>query len=125
MLGAAKQACDGSRGGRRARAAAAALSLSLLLSACCTVKQSIPLDCVPKSVTVYVDGEALGEVPTELLLRSDAPHTLFFSGGGFEKRSVILDSQETQDGHALEPAEPCRELRFEPVGKSLEFEVEE
>lgn len=116
---------ESSLGGRRAIAAGASIALSLSVSACCTVRQSIPLDCVPKSVTVYVDGEALDEVPAELRLRGDEPHTLFFSGGGFEKRSVILDSRETEDGHSLEPAEPCRELRFEPIGKSVEFEVEE
>ncbi len=109
----------------RAAAGAGPLAAALLLQACCAAKQPIPLDCVPRTVTVFVDGERLEEAPRELELRSDEPHTLFFSGGGYEKRSLILDSRETEDGHRLDPSEPCRELRFEPVEKSVEFEVDE
>jgi hypothetical protein len=76
-------------------------------------------------VTVFVDGERLDEVPAELRLRRDRAHTLFFSGGGFEKRSLILASRETEEGPRLEPADPCVELQFEPVEKEVEFRVQE
>jgi hypothetical protein len=121
---------------RRASVAAAAIArcsfrrsalaaIALALASGCATQQTIPLACAPKSVTIFVDGERLDEVPSELRLRSDRAHTLFFSGGGFEKRSLILESRETEDGARLEPADPCRELRFEPVGKDVEFRVQE
>jgi hypothetical protein len=102
--------------------------LALLLAgsaAACAPRQRIPLGCIPKDVTVYVDGEALEPTPSELVLRSDRPHTVFVKGEGYEPEMIVLESAERDGEHRLTPADVCLQPRFVGVRRELEVEVEE
>ncbi len=94
----------------------------------CAPRQRVPIDpeCSPQELTVYVDGEALDEVPTELTLRSDEPHKIFFKAPGHQPQLVVLDPQRLEDGRiGLQPDEICVELVPVAVGRELEIEIEE
>jgi hypothetical protein len=103
----------------------ASLALAAALAAFgCAPRQTIPLDCVPREMTIYVDGEALEQVPPSLALRTDADHKIMFKGGGYETRFIALATRESEEGDELAPADICTELRFVKVKKELEIEVE-
>jgi hypothetical protein len=106
----------------------AALLLPAALAAGCAARQRVPLDpaCTPKEVTLYVDGEALDEVPRELVLSRDRPHKLYFKGPGYRPQLVILDPQELEDGRTgFAPGELCVELVPVALDRRLEVGVEE
>jgi len=95
------------------------------LAAACAHKQTIPLDCIPKEVVVYVDGERLDELPSELDLRSDEPHTVFVKGPGIEPKLVVLTSEELEGRSWLSPSSICVQPRLLEVRRELEFEIDE
>ncbi|MCH2169829.1 hypothetical protein MK489_03510 [Myxococcota bacterium] len=64
------------------------------------------------------------EVPPVLELRSDQPHTLFFKGGGYETRMLVLETQTHEGRPKLSPSDPCREMRFVERNRNLEIEIE-
>lgn len=100
------------------------LVLVALFSPSCATKQTIPLDCVPKDVTIYVDKKPLDSVPNEIELRTDRPHTLFFRGEGYDPAMVVLDSVSGEHGPALAPSDVCVELHFVKRAQELEIEIE-
>jgi hypothetical protein len=97
--------------------------LPLALCAGCTTMQTFPLDCVPRQVTIYVDGEQLDEIPDQLELRADQPHVVFFKGGGVEPRMIVLDTLAVDGGARLTPESVCLEPVFSPVERRLELEI--
>ena len=90
----------------------------------CAPKQTIPLDCVPKNVTLFVDKRRLEEIPDKLLLRADEPPVLYFKEGGYRPAQVILDTEDTDRGPRLTPADICVEVQFVEVRRKLDLEVE-
>jgi len=119
-----------------ARCAGAALAAALLGLACAP-KQRIPLDCVPRGVEIFVDEEALAGYPIWVELRADEAHKIKFRGPGYEPVLVVLDPVESEEGSQLRVLELgraaaeypvdelCARLRFVPVHKELEVELEE
>lgn len=102
-----------------------ALFISLaLFAAGCAAKQTIPLDCVPKDVTIYVDKKPLESVPNEIDLRADRPHTLFFRGEGYEPTMLVLESVDSGQGPTLTPGNVCVELNFVERNRDVEIEIE-
>ena len=91
----------------------------------CAAKQKIPLDCIPEEVVVYVDGERLDELPPELDLRSDEPHTIFLKGPGIEPELIVLTSEEVKGVSGLSPASICVHPRLKEVRRKLKFEIEQ
>lgn len=114
---------DETRALRRARGLA--IVPLAALAAACAPKQTYPLDCVPRQVTIYVDGEKLDELPDQLELRTDGPHVVFFRGGGVEPRMVVLDSEERDGKQRLAPESVCLEPVFSPVERRLELEIDD
>ena len=110
-------------GDRKTTASTLLLGCALLAGGCAS-KQRIPLECVPKDVTIYVDKKQLDSVPDELELRTDEPHTLFFKRKGYESKLVVLDSQDTDVGPVLSPMDVCVELHFIEQSRNVQFEVE-
>lgn len=110
---------------RRLRERELLLLVTLCFAAACAPKQKITLDCIPKEVVVYVDGERLDELPTELDLRSDAPHTVFVKGPGIEPKLVVLTSEELEGRSWLSPSSICVQPRLLEVRRELEFAIEE
>ncbi len=100
------------------------IALALLVVGACAHKQTIPLDCVPKDVTIYVDKKALDQVPEELELRVDEPHTLYFKREGYEPAMVVLEPKENETGPGLAPADVCVELHFVERSREVQIEVE-
>jgi hypothetical protein len=94
------------------------------VSAGCAPKQKIPLDCVPREVDVYVDGERLDEIPAELTLRSDQPHTVFVKGPGIEPELVVLEHEEVEGRWLLSPPTLCVQPRLLEVRRELEIEID-
>jgi len=90
----------------------------------CAPKQRIPLDCVPREVVLYVDGERLDEIPDELRLRSDEPHTVFVKGEAIEPELVVLSNDEVDGRWLLSPAKVCFQPRLREVRRELEIEIE-
>ncbi len=96
-----------------------------LLGLGCAGKQKIPLDCVPSGVVVFVDGRELENVPSELELRRDRHHTLFFKGPGYRSEMVVIESRELDGVQQLSPSELCVEPVFVGAGREIELEAEE
>ena len=90
----------------------------------CAAKQKIAIGCVPEEVAIYVDGERLDELPDELDLRSDRPHTLFFKGEGYAPELVVLNSEEIDGKARLSPGEVCVKPRYLNVRRELEMAIE-
>jgi hypothetical protein len=102
----------------------AGLLLGLLALSACATRQKVSLECVPREVTVYVDGRALEETPDEIELSRDEPHTVFFKGGGYQPQMVVLESAEVDGRQRLEPSEPCAEVVFVKMRPELQIEVD-
>ena len=73
------------------------LVLVLLFAGGCAAKQRVALDCVPHEVSVYVDGRRLEGSADSVELRADRPHTVFFKGGDYEPRMIVLEPHEVGD----------------------------
>jgi hypothetical protein len=97
-----------------------------LWTAACAPKQRIPLDVAPRPATLYVDGEALESIPSELELRCDRAHVLFFKSDGHRPERVVLESVEVEGKPRLQPAEV--HVRLSPAargGRTLSVEPAE
>lgn len=90
----------------------------------CAPKQRIALDCVPEEVVVYVDGERLEEMPSELDLRSDQPHTLYFKGPAIAPELIVLESDEVSGKARLSPENVCVKPRYRMVNRELELQID-
>lgn len=110
--------------GWSARGVAASAGALVVAAAGCASTQQIPLDCVPEPITLYVDGEALEEIPESLELRRDQPHTLFFKGPGYQSELVVLRSEEKEGEPWLTPSELCVRPVLIGVERRIEVEVE-
>lgn len=112
------------------RVASVGVSLCTLgfLGLACAPHQWVPVDVEPPSATVYLDGEALEDLPEELKLRSDRDHTFLVKSPGHRGELVVLRSVEQDGDSVLEPegvqvrlvptAARGRELIIEPVPES-------
>jgi hypothetical protein len=119
-----------------ARCARAALAVALL-GLGCAPRQRVPLDCVPRGVEIFVDEEVLAGYPIWVELRADEAHKIKFRGPGYEPVLVVLAPRESEEGSQLRVIELgrasaeypvdelCARLRFLPVHKELEVELEE
>ncbi|MFQ5418263.1 MAG: hypothetical protein ACE5FL_14655 [Myxococcota bacterium] len=90
----------------------------------CAAKQKIALDCIPDSGAIFVDGQRLDEVPSELVLRSDRPHTVYYKGAGAVPELVVLKSEEVDGDTRLAPAEICIRPRRLRAGQELTVEID-
>ena len=100
------------------------LGLVLLVGTGCAAKQRVSLDCVPHEVSVYVDGRRLDGSPDSVELRADRPHTVFFKGGDYEPRMVVLEPREVDGRSELAGADVCSETTFVPMQPKVEMELE-
>ena len=108
----------------RLRGSAPLALLPLLFGAGCAPKVRVPLDCVPRNVTVFVDKQALEEVPETLELRADRPHVVFVKGGGYQPDQVVFEVREGEDGPELWPPDLCSQVRFVEMERELDIELE-
>jgi hypothetical protein len=106
-------------------APALGLLLALAGGAGCASKQTVSLACVPREVTVYVDGRVLEGSPEDLSLRKDRPHTVFFKGGGYNTQMVVLESREVDGEPVLSPADLCKQVVFAEMQPEVRVELEE
>jgi|GEM_PF-1782263 len=90
----------------------------------CASKQRIPLDCVPPAASVYVDGEKLKEVPSELKLRTDRPHTVYIKGDGIMPELVVLKTEEVEGKLKLSPGMVCAPPRTVEAQRTLKVEID-
>jgi hypothetical protein len=112
-------------GGRRTRIAIAVVTAAAV-GAACAARQRVPLDCVPEHVTVFVDQQALEELPETLELRSDRPHKVFLKGPSYGPRLVVLEPRRDESGKTtLHPDRICVELVPVGVDRQLTLEIEE
>ncbi len=98
--------------------------LGLVLGAGCASTQTVDLRCVPREVTVYVDGRELEDRPETIELRRDEAHKIFFKGGSYEPQLVVLESVETDGVQRLEPTDLCTETRFVKMQPEVEVHVD-
>jgi len=90
----------------------------------CAPKQKIALDCVPEEFVVYVDGTRLEKTPSDLELRSDQPHTVYFKGPNFVPELVVLNSEKIDGKARLSPSEVCVKPRYVQVRRELTMEID-
>ena len=101
--------------------ASALLGCLLAAATGCASTQSVRIACVPREVSVYVDGRLLEGDEAEL--RTDRPHKIYAKGPGFEPRLVVLEPEPGADGRpAFRDDELC--VQVVPVGVGRELEVE-
>jgi len=87
--------------------------------------QRVPLDVVPHSTSIYLDGEPLADRPGALELRSDRAHVLFFRSEGYRPEQVVLRTSESGGTPRLEPAEVrVRLTPLRPTTRDLDLEQE-
>ena len=79
----------------------------------CAPKQRVPLDVTPAATAIYLDGKPLEGMPSELKLRSDQDHVLFFKSEGHASKMVVLESGQHEGKPRLLPAEV--RLRLNPL----------
>jgi hypothetical protein len=102
------------------------VALAALALPACAPKQRLPLDCVPATVTVYVDGRALEGRPASIELKANEPHKIFVKGPGYEPRLVVFEPHYRDDGSLeLIPQDACLKLVPVPVERELDLHVEE
>jgi hypothetical protein len=88
-------------------------------------KQLIPLYVSPAPSQVFLDKEPLEESPSQLELRADRDHTLFFKRAGYRSELVVLETREIDGKERLVPERV--ELRLRPLSsgtQDLEVELE-
>jgi hypothetical protein len=90
----------------------------------CASKQRVALDCVPREVSVYVDGRKLEKTPESIELRKDQAHTVFFKGGGYQPQMVVLRSEDVDGEARLLPSDICTEAVFVETRPEVQIEVE-
>jgi hypothetical protein len=105
----------------RARPLAALCTLLAATAAGCATTQTVRISCVPREVSVYVDGRLLkGD---EAKLRTDRAHKIFAKGPGYEPQLVVMEPEVGEDGRAaFRDDHLC--VRVVPVGMERKLEVE-
>ena len=89
----------------------------------CAAKQRVSLDCVPREVSVYVDGRSLDRDTGSIELRRDRDHKVCFKGGGVEPQLGVLESHRAEDGARLAPADICSQTAFVPTSPRVEMQI--
>jgi hypothetical protein len=79
---------------------------------------------VPDYGAIFVDGQRLDEVPADLVLRSDRPHTVYFKAPGAVPELVVLKSEEVDGTPQLSPAKICFRPRMLRAGRELTIEID-
>ena len=103
----------------------AASACALGLAGCFASKQQIPLDCVHREVTVYVDGEQLEGRPDSISLSRDESHKIYLKRPGYAPQLLVLESVDGPDGTAqLASSDVCIDLVPVGVGRELTIEGE-
>ena len=99
----------------------AALALLAAAAAGCATTQNVRISCVPREVSVYVDGRLLEG--NEAALRTDRAHKIYAKGPGYEPQLVVIEPEVDDNGRAaFREDELC--VRVVPVGMGRELEVE-
>ena len=105
----------------RLRIAVALPALLLAGAAGCASTQSVRITCVPREVSIYVDGQLLEGDRAEL--RTDRAHKIFAKGPGFEPRLVVVEPETGDDGRpSFADGEVC--VRVVPIGMGRELDME-
>ena len=99
----------------------AALAALLVAAPGCTTTQNVRISCVPREVSVYVDGGLLeGD---EAALRTDRAHKIYAKGPGYEPQLVVIEPELDENGRAaFRDDDLCIEVV--PVGMNRELEVD-
>jgi hypothetical protein len=106
--------------------AAALLIVTATSSLGCVPKQMIPMDLGPAPLEVYLDGEKLKQVPSELELRANRDHTIFVKREGYRSQLVVLTTVELEGESMLDPGSISLELKpITDTTKALTVELEE
>src|SRR5258705_10249410 len=96
----------------------AALAVVAIATAGCATTQNVRIECVPREVSVYVDGRLLDG--REAALRTDRPHKIYAKGPGFEPRLVVIEPDVDSRGRpAFRDDEVC--LEVVPIGMGREL----
>ncbi len=96
--------------------------LAAFTAAGCASTQNVRIACVPRQVSVYVDGRLLEG--NEAALRTDRPHKIYAKGLGYEPRLVVLEPEADADGRPAFREELCIDVVPIGVGRQLEVDVE-
>jgi hypothetical protein len=106
---------------RRAWVSSPALVAALLGIGCAT-RQKVSLECVPKDVVIYVDGELLDGVPEELALDPASAHKVFLKSEAYEPQMAVFSTEEVEGKARLAPSDLCSQVMFEPVEREVVME---
>ena len=96
---------------------------SILSVAGCAPLQRVPLDVGPQRLTLHLDGEAIEPMPSEVELRADRDHALYFKSEGYLPELVVLRTTGAGSAARLEPASVRVRLAPRRVHVSREFEI--
>ncbi len=108
---------------RRFRVGLAGAGLTVVFG--CAAKQPIPLDCVPREVEIYVDGELLEERPDSITLTRDEAHKIYLKRPGYAPELLVLQPEPGPDGtNQLDASDVCVELVPVGVERTLTIEGE-
>lgn len=99
-------------------------ALVLLGALACAPKQRIPLECVPEQIEIYLDGELLEDLPSELELRSDRHHVLLLKANGYQPELVVLETRDEDGEWSLSPSELCVRPILKPTQREVDVEIE-
>jgi len=95
----------------------------LVAAAGCATTQSVSIECVPREVAVYVDGQRI--VGNEAELSTDRAHKIFAKGPGYEPRLVVIEPEVGEDGRSgFRDDALCVQLVPVEMKRELEVEVE-
>lgn len=99
---------------------------ALVASVGCTTTQSIPLDCVPQEVEIFVDGKLLEGRPDAVSLSRDDTHKIYLKRPGYAPELLVLEPQAGPDGtNRLDASDVCVELVPVGVERNLTIEGED
>lgn len=105
----------------------ALLSVALVAAAAalgCATSQRVSLECVPKDVTVFVDGRLIEGSAKTLKLAKDQPHTVFLKGGGYPSQMLVFESRERDGKPELDPVDLCSRVALVEMQPELKIEVD-
>lgn len=106
--------------------AAAGLSLLATLGCLSPPVQTVRLHLEPARLAVFVDGQEQPGTPSELVLRSDLDHLLFFRREGYQPERVVLRTLGEGLERRLAPAEVRVRLRaIIPTTQDIRIESDE
>ena len=108
----------------RARVSTVVFAAAVAAALGCASTQRISLACVPKNVSVYVDGRLLEGSPETLKLAKDEAHTVFLKGGGYQSQMLVFESRERDGKPELDPADLCSRLKFIEMQPEVKIELE-